>query len=83
MSDNTAVYMFQTSDGFRIIWGSEVEQYYTDPPRKDFLNFFRKAPFFSNLNDATVYAHELDKANRTEHGIILLSTFKYRNFKDL
>ena len=76
MSDNTGIYILENKDGYRVLWGSGVEYHFHQEINKTFYEFCKKLPRFNDVKDATNYAKVLDKANRTEYGIVILNNFK-------
>lgn len=75
MADNTATYIVQFNNGFRVVWASSLEDHLHEKMTKTTQDFIRSIPIFLDYNSAYVFASLVDKANKTARGILLIDKY--------
>jgi len=76
MADNTATYILENADGYRVLWGCQIENYYKEKMQGKLFAILTNLPCFQNIVAAKHYATEVDRANDTDCGIIVLDRFR-------
>lgn len=83
MADKTGTYILENLDGFRVIWGSEIENKFHSKMTPSFRNLLYNVPFFVKYSEAIMYARVVESANDTARKIIIISTYRKLHLKDM